>query len=766
MGQVEAFPVSGFRLVSRLGGGTQSRVWRARHLETQRLVALKLFPCANEERAKLGARLRSAASRLASVHAPGLVRVHGVVEAEAGLALVLELVPGEALSRVLQRNVRLAPEKALALALALADAYAALHAAGLAGGPVEPARVLVTREGRVRVAGLGLDAPLPPRFAPPGEGIFSPHLYAAPELLASSPPSVASDLFALGALTYHMLTGLPPARARTLSALKLERTEALHWPRGTERLPETARLLVVRLTARDPAARPASAAEAGDALALLLEKPRGAMVPGVIRPEESSGETHLDLLPEEPVKAGALPEPGAARTRRLPRSQLALAAVAATAVALAVLLYALRDRRETSTENAPPVPTAGARPSEPALPAPVPEAKPGERKFHAVVEVLERDRPKNLAPIREALAEIAREHHGTVWGLRAQIKLVEIEAAEEAARSGAIEELLDRARALAERDRFGEALDLIAARPARMRGGALDAGATDAERDLRARGRERYAEIDAKARELTAAGEFAAARELYASVSAAFGLEPHASSARARVEEVVREEEAHQHAVALRALQAARREAERAWRSTARGAFATARAFDHDAALEAVDAFLARERLPDALAARARAYRQILAAEPEQIRRADHRLRVGAVRSLEITFANAPLETYVIRGLSAGGIVYEERGVEKTLRWAEVYPARMIPYVFGETLDRTDGEEFLILASIAQHQMHGRPEAESAPLRKQRDNALTVARSFRKVRARAIALEALLKSVSADAAAEPGGKETDAAPGP
>lgn len=215
------------------------------------------------------------ARALAAVSHPGIQRIHDVLAGGAGPVLVLEPVPGETLAERLDARGRLAPDEVLALGIALADALAAVHAAGAVHRDVSERNVRLRADGSPCLTGFRLAKPAQPglgtslrygaRGAAPTPGALPAH--PAPEQLGGEAASARSDLFALGSVLHRALSG-----------------EAAHpdlaehgWspPRDLRRLlpgirPELARL-VASCLARSPLARPGSAAELRDALRALAE---------------------------------------------------------------------------------------------------------------------------------------------------------------------------------------------------------------------------------------------------------------------------------------------------------------------------------------------------------------------------------------------------------------------------------------------------------------------------------------------------------------
>jgi serine/threonine-protein kinase len=263
--------LAGHRLLRILGEGTHGRVFLAEAPgplgAAPATVAIKVVPLhgPGSEHASHAAdaaeAFRSAAAAAQRLQHPNVVAVfgHGVVDGLGWLAM--EAVPGTDLGRH-THPARLLPEPlALLAAERVAQALAHAHAHGVVHRDLKPANVLVHWPARlVKLADFGLaragDAAQTRTGLVPG----SP-AYMAPELLAGAVPTPHTDLYALGALLFQLLTGRLPHEAASMGEL-LRRVA--HEPAPDLRtlrpgMAPAAAVLVARLLAKTPAGRPADA---------------------------------------------------------------------------------------------------------------------------------------------------------------------------------------------------------------------------------------------------------------------------------------------------------------------------------------------------------------------------------------------------------------------------------------------------------------------------------------------------------------------------
>ena len=137
-----------YRLISQLARGGMGVVYRARDPEVDREVALKVVLAQRLVSERTLARFQREAEALARVEHPRVVRIHAYATTDDGLPyMAMELVDGLSLGERLRREGPLAPQRAVATALALCEAVAACHAAGVLHRDLKPENVLLTASG-------------------------------------------------------------------------------------------------------------------------------------------------------------------------------------------------------------------------------------------------------------------------------------------------------------------------------------------------------------------------------------------------------------------------------------------------------------------------------------------------------------------------------------------------------------------------------------------------------------------------------------------
>jgi serine/threonine protein kinase len=206
--------VSGYEILGVIGSGGQGVVYQARHIGLDRIVALKILRDSQESGPEQGARFRREARVIARLDHPNIVRIYGFDESAGRLFLSMEYLGGGSLKDRLGRQGPFSAKDAVELLLALVPAVEHAHQKGVVHRDLKPGNVLFTAEGDARIVDFGVAKIFDDsagQHTRTGAILGSPS-YMAPEQAAGKTSQVgpATDIYALGAILYEMLTGRPP----------------------------------------------------------------------------------------------------------------------------------------------------------------------------------------------------------------------------------------------------------------------------------------------------------------------------------------------------------------------------------------------------------------------------------------------------------------------------------------------------------------------------------------------------------------------------
>ena len=256
----KAYNVTG--LIGRGGMGT---VYRARQLNMDREVALKVLRADLTANARYIRRFIREARAAGQLDHPNLVRVYDVGEAgSGGWFMTMEFVEGRTVRHLLRREGRLNLLESLRILAQVSAALECAHRSKIIHRDIKPDNIMITSRGVAKLCDLGLakalEGPLQDTDTQEGSTLGTPH-YMSPEQAQGRPLDERSDLFSLGATFYHMVTGQVPFTGQ--SALEIMLRVSSQDPTPPEHLepllPPPVCNLIRRLMARDPLDRPPSA---------------------------------------------------------------------------------------------------------------------------------------------------------------------------------------------------------------------------------------------------------------------------------------------------------------------------------------------------------------------------------------------------------------------------------------------------------------------------------------------------------------------------
>ncbi|HUL92225.1 MAG TPA: protein kinase [Burkholderiales bacterium] len=265
-----------FELVRELGRGAQGTVFLARDTHLGREVALKTVNVEGYdpgERTELTRMLLDEARIVSKLQHPNLVTLYDAGEHAGAPYLVFEYVEGTTLAQALREKGSLPPPQAVAIAIGVLRGLACAHGMHVLHRDIKPGNIMLTSDNTPRVMDFGIACHATGGKAP--EGLAGTPSYMAPEYVQGGAFQPASDVFALGAVLYEMLTGRPPVKGSTAQAtLQLIVKQDFERPsRANPKVDEQLDALVMKALAKRPEDRYPDPGRMAEALERYLAPP-------------------------------------------------------------------------------------------------------------------------------------------------------------------------------------------------------------------------------------------------------------------------------------------------------------------------------------------------------------------------------------------------------------------------------------------------------------------------------------------------------------
>jgi len=257
-----------YELSSRIAVGGMGEVWKATDSIIGRTVAIKILKDEYMGDPGFLERFRAEARHAALVNHEGIANVFDYGEEQGSAYIVMELVPGEPLSSIIEREGRLPANRVLGIVAQTATSLQAAHDAGLVHRDIKPGNLLITPEGRVKITDFGI-ARIADQVPLTATGqVMGTVQYLAPEQASGHTATAATDIYSLGIVAYECLAGKRPFTGESQVAIAMAQINDTP-PDLPADIPEPVRNLVLSCLAKDAAGRPQTAAKLAQAATAL-----------------------------------------------------------------------------------------------------------------------------------------------------------------------------------------------------------------------------------------------------------------------------------------------------------------------------------------------------------------------------------------------------------------------------------------------------------------------------------------------------------------
>jgi serine/threonine protein kinase len=405
-----------YEIIEQIGAGAMGAVYRAKDPMMGREVAIKTIlttalegPHADEYRERFF-REAQAAGRLAH---PGIVTLYDVSEHQGTPFLVMEFVTGRTLQSILETE-RVPVEQACEFGIQVSEALNYAHQHGVIHRDIKPANILITSDGRAKIADFGVAKLAEAQVTSTGQLLGTP-AFMAPEQFVGARIDGRADLFAVGVVMYWMATGDKPFAGDSILAVqyKIVNTEPVPPRKLNPTIPQSLEAIILKSVAKDPAARYQSGDElVQDLRALQMGRPVSAQTV-VVRSDEMQTVGATTTVTVSRTIPATIVESEPPRPPQPPPTSRWVAVVVVAAIAIVGSVFWLR----TPPPEGPPPAVESAAPAATSTPTPTPTPQPSaETKAPAATKPdLDKIVEKVISDsIAEVAADEAARKNGTI----------------------------------------------------------------------------------------------------------------------------------------------------------------------------------------------------------------------------------------------------------------------------------------------------------------------------------------------------------------
>lgn len=214
--------IPGYKILGKLGAGAMATVYKARQLNLDRIVAIKVLPRKFSNNPQFIERFYAEGRAAAQLNHPNIVQAFDVGKAGEFHYFVMEFVDGRTVYDDIVKHKRFSEAEAIDITIQMAEALLHAHDRGLIHRDVKPKNIMINKEGVAKLADMGLARAVSDKEmaeAEAGKAFGTPY-YISPEQIRGErtigPPA---DIYSLGATLYHMLTGSVPFDGKNPSAV-------------------------------------------------------------------------------------------------------------------------------------------------------------------------------------------------------------------------------------------------------------------------------------------------------------------------------------------------------------------------------------------------------------------------------------------------------------------------------------------------------------------------------------------------------------------
>jgi serine/threonine-protein kinase len=214
--------IPGYKIIKKIGSGAMATVFMAKQLSLDRLVAIKVLPRRLSANTNFIERFYKEGRAAAQLNHPNIVSAYDVGRAGEHHYFVMEYVDGKTVYDRITKGRRLEEDDAIEIVIQVAEALRHAHERGFIHRDIKPKNIMISREGKAKLADLGLARALSDKAAAEAEAgrAYGTPYYISPEQIRGEVKiGPAADIYGLGATLYHMVTGRVPYEGKNPSSV-------------------------------------------------------------------------------------------------------------------------------------------------------------------------------------------------------------------------------------------------------------------------------------------------------------------------------------------------------------------------------------------------------------------------------------------------------------------------------------------------------------------------------------------------------------------
>ena len=207
-----------YHILELVGEGAMGVVYKARDSVLDRTVAVKVMNDAIARQEELRARFLREAQAAASLQHPNVVSIYDLGEVDGHLYIAMEFVTGADLEALMQEHASLSLQEKLDIIIDVLSGLSFAHKRGIVHRDIKPANIRIAEDGRAKLMDFGVAHLTTSNLTSTGASLGTP-VYMSPEQITGGKATGATDIFAVGAVLYELLTGTKPFDSQTLQGL-------------------------------------------------------------------------------------------------------------------------------------------------------------------------------------------------------------------------------------------------------------------------------------------------------------------------------------------------------------------------------------------------------------------------------------------------------------------------------------------------------------------------------------------------------------------